>query len=370
MWSAALVASIPSPEWGRSLRLYGILIAVAVIAGIELARRRWMDRGGDPEDIYSVAFWAVPAGLIGARLYHVITDNQLYRDPEYFLGLKWGAMLQIWQGGLGIPGGIAIGVLVGVIMGHRRGMRLSVGLDVIAPSFALGQAIGRWGNYFNQELYGRPTDLPWAVQIDLAHRPAEYLGVATYHPTFLYESLWNLALCGALILIDRKRVLRPGRIFALYLGGYFLGRFWVEALRIDSANTIAGLRINTWLSLIVMAGVGLFLVIGGVKRRPEDSDEPYTDGHRYDPVAAAIAYEAKHGRSTSSVPVEPAGAASGTKARAERRAARSGVGGGGDPSSDDAPVDGPVDDPLDDPDPDGATAVDDGDSGAEPDEKP
>ena len=324
MWSE-LVASIPSPEWGRQLRLYGIMIALGVIAGIELARRRWAARGGDPEDIYSVAFWAVPAGLIGARLYHVITDNQLYRDPDAFLGFDFLAMAKIWQGGLGIPGGIACGVIVGVIVGKRRGMRLSVGLDVIAPSLALAQAIGRWGNYFNQELFGGPSDLPWAVQIDVAHRPVEFLGVATFHPTFLYESLWNLALCGALILIDRRRVLRPGRIFALYLGGYFLGRLWVEALRIDEANTILGLRINTWMSLIVMAAVAVFLVIGGVKKRPDDPEDPYYDGHVFDPVAAYEATPA--GRPGSATEPVGAAAATGTIARAERRAARSGASG-------------------------------------------
>jgi prolipoprotein diacylglyceryl transferase len=358
MWSE-LVASIPSPEWGRSLRLYGIMIAIGVIAGIELARRRWAARGGDPEDIYSVAFWAVPAGLIGARLYHVITDNQLYRDPQSFLGLRWGAMLQIWQGGLGIPGGIACGVIVGVIVGRKRGMSLPVGLDVIAPSLALAQAIGRWGNYFNQELYGRPSDLPWAVEIDVAHRPLEYLDVATFHATFLYESLWNFALCGALILLDRRRVVRPGRIFALYLGGYFLGRFWVEALRIDSANTILGLRINTWLSLIVMASVGLFLVIAGLKRRPDDRDDPYTDGHVFDPAEAAPEAEPDAARRGRSVPtaVDPAGSATGTKARAERRSARAGGAGpdtdpgaadaddGADPAGDPGPPAGAADEP-------------------------
>jgi len=319
MWSE-LVASIPSPEWGRQLRLYGIMIALGVLAGIELARRRWAARGGDPEDIYSVAFWAVPAGLIGARLYHVITDNQLYRDPDAFLGLDFVSMLKLWEGGLGIPGGIALGVLVGVIVGRRRGMSLPVGLDVVAPPLALAQAIGRWGNYFNQELFGGPSDLPWAVQIDAVHRPIEYLSVGTFHPTFLYESLWSLALCGVLILIDRRRILRPGRIFALYLGGYFLGRLWVEALRIDSANTIAGLRINTWLSILVVAGVALFLVVAGWKRRPDDLDGPYTDGHLFDPEAA-IGALATGGDGLDADADVPAG--SGTIARSQRRAARS-----------------------------------------------
>lgn len=354
MWPA-LVASIPSPEWGRRLRLYGIMIALGVLAGIELARRRWAARGGDPEDIYAVAFWAVPAGLIGARLYHVITDNQLYRDPDAFLGLDFVSMLKLWEGGLGIPGGIACGVIVGVIIGRRRGMSLPVGLDVIAPSLALAQAIGRWGNYFNQELFGGPSDLPWAVEIDAVHRPIELLSISTFHPTFLYESLWNLALCGVLILIDRRRILRPGRIFALYLGGYFLGRLWVEALRIDSANTIAGLRINTWMSILVMVAVALFLVIAGWKRRPDDLDEPYTDGHRWDP-ATALGVTPEPGDADGADADLPAG--SGTIARAQRRAART-----GSTTSTGAAPGGDADDPAPGSASSGARAGDEDDAG-------
>ncbi|MDZ7734246.1 MAG: prolipoprotein diacylglyceryl transferase [Acidimicrobiia bacterium] len=271
-----LFASIPSPGSGAleigpfSLRMYGVMIALGVLAAIELARRRWRERGGDPDDITSIAIWAVPAGLVGARLYHVITDwNRLYADDPL-------AALEIWNGGLGIPGGVAVGVLVGVLVGRSRNMRIPVGLDVVAPALPLAQAIGRFGNWFNQELYGRPTDLPWALEIDPAHRVAGYETVGTFHPTFLYESLWNLALVAFLLWLDSKRVLRPGRLFVLYVGGYALGRFWVEGLRIDTANEILGLRVNEVVSLAVLIGVVAFLAVAGLRRRPTDDDAPYT----------------------------------------------------------------------------------------------
>jgi prolipoprotein diacylglyceryl transferase len=292
---ALMLASIPSPGSNQivigplHLRAYGLMIALGVFAAVEIARRRWMARGGDPEDITALALWAVPAGLIGARLYHVITDNELYRG--HWLDNPFAAdansPLAVWKGGLGIPGGIALGVGVGLWVAHRRGMRLSVGLDVVAPALPVAQAIGRLGNYFNQEIFGRPTSLPWGLEISPMNRPFGYQAMATFHPTFLYEALWNLALAGLLVLIDRRRVLRPGRIFALYLGGYAVGRFLVESLRIDNANRILGLRVNTWTSVVVFAGVALFLGLRGLRRRPDDNDEPYVDGHRFEPPSAA-----------------------------------------------------------------------------------
>ena len=281
----ALLASLPSPgTWGRQLHLYGIMIALGVILGLELARRRWAARGGDPEDMYAIAMWAVPIGLVGARLYHVITDNELYR------GGNWYQAFYIWNGGLGIPGGLIAGVAAGAWVSRKRGIRIPTALDAVAPSLALAQAIGRWGNYFNVELFGRPTTLPWGLQIpdDVAAR-AGYAPGLLYHPTFLYEMLWNVGLVCVLILIDRRRVLRPGRIFALYIGGYFLGRLWVEALRSDEANKILGLRVNIWTSLIAMAAVALFLAVRGLRRRPDDTDEPYDDGHRWSSEASADA---------------------------------------------------------------------------------
>ncbi len=283
----ALIASIPSPsesviELG-DLRLtaYGLMIALGVLAAYELARHRWKERGGDPDDISAIAIWAVPAGLIGARLYHVITDwNRLYADAPF-------DAVRIWEGGLGIPGGILAGVAVGVIVGRRRGMRISVGLDVVAPALPLAQAIGRLGNWWNQELYGRPTELPWGLEIDPQHRMAGYTGFETFHPTFLYEALWNLGLMAALLLIDRRRVLRPGRLFVLYLGGYAIGRLWVELVRIDTATRIVGVRVNVWMSVIVLVGVVVFVVLSGLRRRSGDEDGPYVDGRGADSHAKA-----------------------------------------------------------------------------------
>jgi len=273
-----VLGAIPSPPSNTldlgplSLRVYGIAIALGVLAGVWLARRRWAARGGNPDDITTVALWAVPAGLIGARVYHVLTDWR-----QYFPDDPAGA-LAIWKGGLGIPGGIAAGVLVGLVVARRLGIRLSVGLDVVAPALPLAQAIGRLGNWFNQELYGRPTDLPWGLQIDPANRPAEFVATETFHPTFAYEALWNLALVALLLAIDRRRVLRPGNLFALYVGGYFLGRLWVESLRIDPASVVLGLRVNLWVSLLVVAGVIVVLAVRGVRLRPTDDGSPYVAG--------------------------------------------------------------------------------------------
>jgi prolipoprotein diacylglyceryl transferase len=247
------VASLPSPPSNAihigafQLRAYGLCIALGVLVAIWIAQRRWSDRGGDPGDITRLAGWSVVAGLIGARLYHVITDHQRFEG-------RWLHAFAIWEGGLGIPGGLIAGVLTGAWIAHRRGLPVAQLLDVVAPAIPVAQAIGRLGNWFNQELFGRPTNLPWALRIDPEHRPAGYEHIATYHPTFLYEALWNLALAGLLILYERRHPnARPGRLFALYVAGYALGRLWVEALRIDPASRIAGLRVNIWVSILALA---------------------------------------------------------------------------------------------------------------------
>ncbi len=256
-----VVASLPSPSSNAihlgplQLRAYGLAIAAGVMAAVWIARRRWAGRGGDPEDISRLAVWSVTAGLIGARLYHVVTDYQRFQG-------RWLHVVAVWEGGLGIPGGLLAGVGTGVWLARRRGLPAAQLLDVVAPAIPIAQAIGRLGNWFNQELFGRPTTLPWGVRIDLAHRPAGYEHIATYHPTFLYEALWNLALAGLLVLYERRRPAgRPGRLFALYVGGYGLGRLWVEALRIDPASRIAGLRVNIWVSLAAIAGSAAWLLL-------------------------------------------------------------------------------------------------------------
>jgi prolipoprotein diacylglyceryl transferase len=283
--------AIPAPgsdgePWGRTYRLYGIMIALGVLAALEMARRRWQAKGGDPEDMSALALWVIPAGLIGARLYHVLTDNVTYRGHWFdnpFGGPEAQSPLALWNGGLGIPGGLLFGFLAGYVVAKRRGMRIPNVADAIAPGVPLAQAIGRLGNYFNQELFGRPTDLPWGLYVDPQYRPPEYITFETFQPTFLYEGLWNLGLMAFLLWIDKKKVLRPGRLFILYIGGYFLGRLWVEALRSDEAKTIIlGLRVNIWTSVLALLAVAAVLAFIGVRRKPDDDFSPYMDGHTFD----------------------------------------------------------------------------------------
>jgi prolipoprotein diacylglyceryl transferase len=271
---ASLIASIPSPP-GKSigigplqLRAYGLAIAVGVLVAVWIAQRRYARRGGDPEALTAIAMWAVPMGLVGARLYHVITDYQRFQG-------RWWRVIEVWEGGLGIPGGLLAGVITGVVVARRRGLDVPTLLDVVAPAIPIAQAIGRLGNWFNQELYGRASDLPWAVRIDPEHRPDGLEHVATYHPTFLYEALWNVALAALLVRLDRTGRLRRGQLFVLYVAGYALGRLWVEALRIDPANEILGLRVNIWTSLVALAIAGAVLVIGW--RRPQRGSEARTE---------------------------------------------------------------------------------------------
>jgi prolipoprotein diacylglyceryl transferase len=168
----------------------------------------------------------------------------------------------VWQGGLGIPGGLAAGVVVGVLVARRQGISMGGVLDAMIPTLPVAQAIGRWGNWFNQEVFGRPTDLPWALEIDAAHRPLGYSGAATFHPTFLYEGLWNLALAWVLVRVDRRGVLRPGYLVGLWVCGYGLGRLWVESLRIDHASLLAGVRVNVWTSLVAILVGGAVALAG------------------------------------------------------------------------------------------------------------
>ena len=273
--TGGLISSIPSPsrnglELGPlELRAYGVMIALGVLAAVWMSRWRWEARGGDPEQISRIALWAVPAGLIGSRLYHVITDWRKFQDEG------WLEVLAIWKGGLGIPGGMAAGILVGLWMVRRQGMDRGETLAAVVPALPLAQAIGRLGNWFNQELFGSPTDLPWGLEIDQAHRPAQYLDVETFHPTFLYEAVWNLLLCGLLVLVDRsrlrrgapalvtdpRRVSRPGSILAVYACGYGLGRLWIEAVRIDPASLLLGVRVNIWMSLVLIVVSALYLLM-------------------------------------------------------------------------------------------------------------
>lgn len=258
-----MFASVPSPssavlEIGPlSLHAYGVCIALGAFAAVWLAGRRWANAGGRKDDITTIAMWSIPAGILGARLYHVITDNHLYREEPI-------RALYIWDGGLGIWGGIAAGVLTGLFVGRRLGLASLALLDAAAPALALAQAIGRLGNYFNQELFGRPTSVPWALEISPENRPVGLEFQPTFHPTFAYESLWNLALCGVLLLVDRRFDLKPGRLFLLYVAGYTAARFFIEGLRVDEATMVAGFRINE----LVSAGIFLTTIVLAVILRP------------------------------------------------------------------------------------------------------
>lgn len=262
-----IVASLPSPSFNSidigplSLNLYGLMIALGVVAAVWLFGRRLEEREvGTSDDASAIAIWAVAAGVVGARLYHVVTDWDRFQDDL-------GKIPAIWEGGLGIPGGLLLGVPVGLWMAQRRHIPIAVAATCAAPAIPLAQAIGRWGNYFNQELYGRPTELPWGLEIDAAHMDTTvYVVGTTFHPTFLYESLWSLGLCLLLLWIDRRFRPAPGQLFAMYVIGYGLGRFWVEGLRIDKADHLAGLRWNQWVAVAMV--VGGSLALAWMRRHP------------------------------------------------------------------------------------------------------
>jgi prolipoprotein diacylglyceryl transferase len=253
------LAAIPSPSTGVwnlgpfPLRAYALCIILGVVVAVLVGERRWVARGGVRGTVGDVAVVAVPFGIVGARIYHVITSPAAYLDDPV-------SALYVWQGGLGIPGGVAGGMLAGWIVCRRRGIAAGALADSIAPGVALAQAIGRFGNWFNQELFGRPTTLPWGLQIDPDHRPARYLDVTTFHPTFLYEALWCVGVAALVVWADRRFRLGHGRAFALYLAAYAVGRAWIEALRVDEATEFLGLRLNDYVMAVVFVLAVSYLV--------------------------------------------------------------------------------------------------------------
>ena len=282
-----LLASIPSPSRGVihlgpvPIRAYALCIIAGVIVAVIVGDRRLQRRGGPKGAIADVATWAVPFGLVGARLYHLATNPELYWGGPGRSGTL-GA-LKIWDGGLGIWGGVLFGALGAWIACRRYHLSYAMVADALGPAMPLAQAVGRWGNWFNQELYGRPTGLPWKLHIDLAHRIPGYLNVAYYQPTFLYESIWDVGVALAVIAADRKVHYTRGRAFALYVMLYTVGRGWIEALRIDDAHTFFGLRLNDWTSIAVFVAALVYYVAtrprSGAGDAPGDATMDQTEGH-------------------------------------------------------------------------------------------
>jgi prolipoprotein diacylglyceryl transferase len=273
-----MIASIPSPSFNTidigplSLNLYGLMIALGVIAAVWLFGKRLEEREiGTRDDASSIAIWAVLAGVVGARLYHVITDYDRFRND-------WGEIPAIWKGGLGIPGGLLLGTVVGMYVAKKRGIPIAAAATCVAPAIPLAQAIGRWGNYFNQELYGRPTGLPWGLEIDAENLQDGYAVGTTFHPTFLYESLWCLGLVFVLLWIDKRFRPAPGQLFVMYIIGYGIGRFWVESLRIDPADEILGLRVNQFVALVAVVGGAIVLAWMRKHPIPEPTIPAFADG--------------------------------------------------------------------------------------------
>ena len=290
--TTTLLASFPSPSQGVwhlgpvPIRAYALFIIIGIVAALLIGDRRWAARGGERGVIYDIALWAVPFGLVGGRLYHVMTDWKTYFGSG---GAGPVAALRIWDGGLGIWGAVALGGVGAWIACRRRGIPLPAFGDAVAPGIVLAQAIGRLGNYFNQELYGRETTVPWGLEIFYRQDPSGIIDVhslngvstgqvfAVVHPTFLYELLWNLLVFVVLILIDRRFKIGHGRLFALYVALYCVGRFGVELLRDDTATLIAGIRINSFTATFVFLGAVVYIILARKGR-----EDPSTLGGHHD----------------------------------------------------------------------------------------
>ena len=281
--TTTVLAYIPSPPQGVwhlgpiPIRAYALCIIVGIVVALVLGDRRWVARGGEPGVIYDIALWAVPFGLIGGRLYHVITDWRTYFGDD---GAGLAGAVRIWDGGLGIWGAVALGAVGAWIGCRQKGIPLPAFGDAIAPGIILAQAIGRLGNYFNQELFGRPTTLPWGLEIyerlDANGAHDSLNGVSTgqleqvVHPTFLYELLWNLLIFAALIYIDRRFKVGHGRLFAMYVAGYCVGRFWIELMRSDVASMpVEGIRVNSFTSTFVFVGAVVYIMVA-----PKGREDP------------------------------------------------------------------------------------------------
>ncbi|MDN5744495.1 MAG: prolipoprotein diacylglyceryl transferase [Nocardioidaceae bacterium] len=300
MFAHLILASIPSPSQGVwhvgpfPLRGYALCIILGIVVAIWFGERRWQARGGTFGEIQDIAIWAVPFGLVGARAYHVATDWKKYFGQD---GSPIEA-LYVWNGGLGIWGGVALGALGAYIGARRRGVRLLPLLDTLAPAVLIAQAIGRWGNWFNQELYGKPTDLPWGLKVDQANwqclvdgRQTSGIDCSTqwggpyadgvlFHPTFLYECLWNLAAVALILWLERRFRLGYGRVMAVYVMAYTLGRGWIEYIRVDNVQleNVFGLRFNVWTSIVLFVLAAAYFC-WSLRSRPGREESVYLAEH-------------------------------------------------------------------------------------------
>jgi prolipoprotein diacylglyceryl transferase len=294
--------SIPSPTtniWyvgAFPLRAYALCIIAGIIVAMVIGNRRWRARGGSADSLETVLVLAIPCGIVGARLYHVLTDYELY----FGAGRHPVDALKIWNGGLGVWGAIAGGALGAYVVARRRGIRFPALLDALAPALLVAQAIGRLGNWFNQELFGRPTTLPWGLEIAPQYRPAAYATVATFHPTFLYELVWNLLVALVLVVLDRRFRLGHGKVFTLYVALYCAGRFWIEALRVDTVNEIGGFRLNNYTAAVVFV-VAAAVFVWLLRNRPGRED--IVERSAVAPTRAAL--EEPHDEGAAAVLPEP-----------------------------------------------------------------
>jgi prolipoprotein diacylglyceryl transferase len=266
-----LLSFIPSPSVNGFhigplfIHFYGLMYVVGITLAVIITRRRWRALGGDPDLVYDVAIWAVPLGIVGARIYFDITTPA---DMPH----HWWGPFAVWSGGLGVWGGIAAGAAVGIWRVRRSGANAGQFADAIAPALLVAQAIGRIGNYFNQELFGKPSTLPWALEISVAHRPAGYLGYATFQPTFLYELIFDLAWAAVLVWLGHHRRIRPWGLFALYVAGYSAFRIYEELLRIDSSEHFLGLRLNFYVATVMtLVGIAWFIRSQFSKAQPVEA---------------------------------------------------------------------------------------------------
>ena len=285
----------PSPSNGvvdigpLHIHMYGLMLLLAIAACILLTGYRWTRLGGDWDLVLRVAVWGVAVGIVGARLYHDLTSwNEVPNE--------WWGPFAVWQGGLGVWGGIFFGCLAGAIVIRRSGQSVRLFADAVAPGLLIAQGVGRLGNWFNQELFGKPTDLPWGLKISADHRPPQYALSETFHPTFLYELIYDLAMAGVLILIGNRFRIRPPGLFALYVAFYTFGRTLEELLRVDPSHHFAGERLNFWVSLVVFLVASGFFIWWQFIRKEGDTDRPAVRKRKPRPIPKGPAMAVPKGR--------------------------------------------------------------------------